>query len=212
MKDDSTGVDSSKSLKQTGAYIDLAPSLDNARLQIDYELQTALLIGMELLKILRHPLCYQGAPSQMAADITRLTVWMNFLFDQREHVANEGSEAKADAVKFLARGVCQKCRNANTEDRTNTNQDVAVPCWWRQVEFLHNCTRKLGIEMFQHCFPPSTLRGFPECLDRLGAVLRRQQQIMRSLRGGQSDVGIEFCRPDVCAKCGRMIEHKDYVP
>lgn len=203
-----------KTQKTAGKWVISSHLSSPTVLAIDYELQKALLLGIELLGISRHSHCDEKTFRQLADDIAKLAKWMSFLFGQRELVIIEGSRSKPDTVQFAMRPVCHKCKDANTQHLGNIiNQELKPlePCWSRQIEFLLSCTRTVGIEMFQHCIPPSTLRGFPECLDRLVAVLQRQQQIMQSVMGDQIGVEFEFARPDICAECGEAIEVKDYA-
>jgi hypothetical protein len=71
--------------------------------------------------------------------------WINFLIDQREHIAIEITEQRPDLVKLGGRVVCERCRKGakDNSSKTSGHEDSAPPPIWKtQLEFLLTFTKQ----------------------------------------------------------------------
>jgi len=177
-------------------------------LEVDHELQKAMYLAIELLKMLRR---FHRDPRQsppIRAEITAVAQWLNFLIEQREQIAVEPTEQRPDLVKLCGRVVCETCRKLAKDNRftTSAEEDSAPsPIWKTQLEFLLACTQRVGTELFAQDCASYSLRRFPDCLAKLMNALLRQRRYLASTGGGETKIAVEHCS-NACAECGQPIE------
>lgn len=174
--------------------------------EIDHELQKAMFVGIELLGMLRHFHHDPRQSAQIRAEITAVAHWINFLLDQREHIAIEIDTQRPDLVKLGGRIVCERCRKSAKDNRNASAQKDSAPppIWKTQLEFLLARTNKVGMELFEQECSSSSPRKFPDCLAKLANTLRRQRRYLASMGSGELRIEVEHCS-DSCAECGQPI-------
>src|ERR1035437_4190392 len=164
-------------------------------LQVDHELQRALYVAIEQLGMLLRVRHDPRQSAQLRAEITAGAQWIDFLFDQREDIAISANERKPDLFKLGGRVVCESCREeakANS-GRTGGHSDSApLPIWKTQVEFLVACTKRVGVELFEHDCASYNLRKFPECLAQLANALLRLRRCLPS-GAGEPRIEVKHC-------------------
>src|ERR1022692_4806114 len=100
--------------------------------EVDHELQKTMYVGIELLGMLRHFHHDPRQSSRIRADITAVAQWINFLINQREHIAIEMAKQKPDVVKLGGRIVCERCRKSSKDNRqASAHKDSAPPPIWK---------------------------------------------------------------------------------
>src|ERR1022692_4267361 len=181
--------------------------LDQTSSEIDHELQKAVYVGIELLGMLRHFHHDPRQSAQIRAEITAVAQWINFLIDQREHIAIEMINQRPDLVKLGGRVVCESCRKGakNNGSKTSGHEDSAPPPIWRtQLEFLLACTKRVGVELFEQDCASYNLRKFPSCLAKLMSALLRQRRCLLSMGAGETGIEVKH-RTKSCAERGQSI-------
>jgi hypothetical protein len=175
--------------------------------EVDHELQKAMYMAMEQLGMLRHLHIDRRHSPQIRADITALAQWIDFLINQREHMAIEIATLRPNVVKLEGRIVCERCRKgAKDNPKTSGREHSApLPIWKTQLEFLLACTHRVGAELFEQGCASSILKNFPDCLAKLSNTLRRQRRYLSSMGSGEMRIEVDHCS-DTCAECGQMID------
>ena len=181
--------------------------LDQTSSEIDHELQKAVYVGIELLGMLRHFHHDPRQSAQIRAEITAVAHWINFLLDQREHIAIERDTQRPDLVKLGGRIVCERCRKSAKDSRNaSAHKDSAPPpIWTTQLEFLLACTNKVGVELFEQECSSSSPREFPDCLAKLANTLQRQRRYLSSMGSGELRIEVDHYS-DSCVECGQAID------
>jgi hypothetical protein len=174
--------------------------------EVDHELQKAMYIAMEQLGMLRHFHNDRRHSAQIRADITALAQWIDFLINQREHMAIEIATLRPDIVKLEGRIVCERCRKGARENpKTSGREDSEPPPIWKtQLEFLLDCTKRVGVELFEQECVSYALRNFPDCLAKLTHTLLRQRRFLSSMGSGETTIEVRHCSGS-CAECGQPI-------
>lgn len=176
-------------------------------LEIDHELQKAMYVAIEQLGMLRH---FHHDPRQsphIRADIMAVAQWINFLIDQREHIATEITEQRPDLVKIRARVVCERCRKGAKDNRSKTSgqeESTPAPIWKTQLKFLLVCTKRVGVELFEQDCASYGLRKFPDCLAKLVSALLRQRRCLSSKGVEETNIEVKHLS-NSCAECGETI-------
>ena len=176
--------------------------------EVDHELQKAMYVAIEQLGMLwrfRHD---PRQSAQIRADITVVAQWINFLIDQREHIAIEITEQRPDLVKLGGRVVCERCRKGakDNSSKTSGHEDSAPPPIWKtQLEFLLTFTKRVGVKLFEQDCASCNLRKFPNCLSKLAHALLRQRQYLSSMGAGETRIEVEHYSAG-CAECGQPID------
>ena len=181
--------------------------LDQTSSEIDHELQKAMYVGIELLGMLRHFHHDPRQSAQIRAEITAVAQWINFLIDQREHIAIEMTNQRPDLVKLGGRVVCESCRKGAKDNgsKTSGHEDSAPPPIWKaQLEFLLACTKRVGVELFERNCASYNLRKFPDCLAKLANALLRLRRYLSSMGAGETRIEVEYSS-ESCAECGQPI-------
>src|ERR1019366_6440559 len=176
-------------------------------LEIDHELQKAMYVAIEQLGMLWHLHHDPRQSPQIRADITAVAQWINFLIDQREHIAIEITEQRPDLVKLGGRVVCERCRKGAKDNsgKTSGHEDSAPPPIWKtQLEFLLACTKRVGVELFEQDCASYNLRKFPDCLTKLVSALLRQRRCLSSMGAEETSIEVEHSS-NSCAECGQPI-------
>jgi hypothetical protein len=176
-------------------------------LKVDCDLQKAIYVAIELLGMLRRLPHDSRQSPQIRADITAVARWINFLIDQRNHIAIDSTKLRPDLVKLEARFVCERCRNGAKDNygKTSGHDDSAPPPTWKtQLEFLLACTKRVGLELFEQDCTSYNLRKFPVCLTNLANALLRLRQHLLSMDAGEMPIAVEP-PSDSCAECGQPI-------
>jgi len=173
-------------------------------LEVDRELQKAMYVAIELLKMLRRSHHHPRRSARIQAEITAVAQWTEFLFEQREHTAMEITGERPETVKLGGRLVCNKCRKSPNDYRRRTSArtgPVPSPIWKAQREFLLACTKIVSTEQFAQDCASCNLRNFPGCLAMLMKALRYFGPV------GVGETKIEVEHPsNVCALCGEPVE------
>ena len=176
-------------------------------LQVDHELQKALLVAIELVGMLRR---FHRDPRQstlIQREIAVVVHWVSFLIEQREHAAVEITEARPEVVKLSARVVCERCRTStkdNLERASSHEVPPPRPIWQTQLEFLLTCIRRVAVELFERDCATSHFERYPDCLGKLMNALLRQQRFLASMGAGQTKIEVQHSS-DRCAECGQPI-------
>jgi hypothetical protein len=176
-------------------------------LEVDHKLQKAMYVAMEQLQMLWRFYHDPRHSSQIRADITAVARWINFLLDQRDHIAIEITRQKPDLVKLGGRLVCETCRKDAKDNCSNSSHEDSAPApiWKMQLEFLLACTERVGTEVFEQDCSSYSLRNFPDCLTKLLSALLRQRRCLISSMGAR-ETGIEVDHgSNSCAECGQTI-------
>lgn len=176
-------------------------------LEVDQKLQKAMYVAMEQLKMLWHFHQDPRNSPQIRAEITAVARWINFLLDQRDHIAIEITKQKPDLVKLGGRLVCEACRKDAKDNCSNSRHEdsAAPPIWKMQLEFLLACTERVGAEVFEQDCSSSSLRNFPDCLTKLlSALLRQRRCLISSIGAGETGIQVDH-GSNSCAECGQTI-------
>jgi hypothetical protein len=176
-------------------------------LDVDHELQKAMYVAIEQLGMLRRFHRDPRQSPQIRADITAVAQWINFLFEQREHIVIEITEQRPDLVTLGGRVVCERCRKGARDNcsKTSGHEDSAPPPIWKaQLEFLLACTKRVGVELFERNCASYNLRKFPDCLAKLANALLRLRRYLSSMGAGETRIEVEYSS-ESCAECGQPI-------
>jgi hypothetical protein len=183
-------------------------NIGSDQLEVDPELQKAMYVAIEQLGMLRCLHHDARQSPQIRADITAVARWINFLIDERKHVALEISERRSEGMKLGGRFLCESCVKRATDNYSKTSgQEVSAPppIWKTQLEFLLVCTKRVGVELFEQDCASYNLRKFPDCLAKLANVLLRLHRYLSSMGAGEMRMGVEPI-PDSCDECGQPID------
>ena len=181
--------------------------------EIDHELQKAMLVVIELLKMLRRPHHDARQASQIGADVTAVAQWIDFLLGQRANIAIEMRKQGTDLVKFGARMVCESCRKSpkvNSDNTSGQEDSAPPPIWSTQLTFLLACMKRVGLEMFQHDCASYTPRKFSTCLAKLAQTLLRLRRCLPATKAGEQRIEVKHSS-HACAECGRPIPPPEAV-
>jgi hypothetical protein len=192
--------------RRTGGFGEPSILSNQTWLEVDHQLQKAMYVTIEQLRMLRHFHHDPRQSPQIQADITAVAQWINFLIDQREHIAIEMTNQRPDLVKLGGRVVCESCRKGAKDNgsKTSGHEDSAPPPIWRtQLEFLLACTKRVGVELFEQDCASYNLK-FPACLAKLVSALLRQRRCLSSMAAGETRIEVKHCS-DSCAECGQPI-------
>ena len=190
--------------------------IDPNLLELDHELQKAMYVAIELLRMLRRFHRDPRQYPQIRADITAVAQWINFLTEQREYIAIAATEQRPDLVKLGGRLVCERCRKGARDNRDeNSAQEDSTsppPIWKTQLEFLLARTKTVGMEIFAQECASYNLRQFPTCLAKLTNALIRLQRYLVHMGAAETKIEVEH-HSHTCAECGQTIElASDTVP
>jgi hypothetical protein len=195
------------SARRTGGSIEPGILSNQSWSEVDHELQKAMYVAIEQLGMLRHLHHDPRQSPQIEVEITAVAQWINFLADQREHIAIEITKQRPDLVKFGGRVVCERCRKGAKDhcSKTSGHEDSAPPPIWKtQLEFLLACAKRVGVELFEQECASYNLRKFPGCLAKLVSALLRQRRCLMSVGPGEPRIEVEH-RSASCAECGEPI-------
>jgi|SRR5208282_1959409 hypothetical protein len=174
---------------------------------VDHKLQKAMYVASEQLGMLRHIYHDPRQSPQIRAEITAVAQWINFLIDQREHIAIEITKQRPDLVKLGGRVVCETCGKRARDNRGKASgheSSVPPPIWKTQLEFLLACAERVGVELFEQDCAFYNLGKFPDCLAKLVSALLRQRRCLLSMGAGETRIEVEHCSIS-CAECGQPI-------
>ena len=179
-------------------------------LELDHELQKAMYVAIELLRMLGRFHRDPRRHLQIGADITAVAQWLSFLTAQREHMAIVTTEQRPDLVKLGGRLVCETCRKGAryNRDRTSAQEDSTSlpPIWKAQLEFLLACTKSVGMEVFAQDCALGISQQFPDCLANLTNTLLRMRRYLEPTDGGGLQIEVEHLDDRTCAECGQVVE------
>jgi hypothetical protein len=193
--------------RRTGVSSETSILSNQSWSEVDHELQKAMYVAIEQLGMLRHLHHDPRQSPQIEVEITAVAQWINFLVDQREHIAIEITKQRPDLVKLGGRVVCESCRKGAKDhcSKTSGHEDSAPPPIWKtQLEFLLACTKRVGVELFERDCASYNLRNFPDCLTKLLSVLLRPRRCLSSMEAGETSIEVEHSSSS-CAECGQPI-------
>jgi hypothetical protein len=193
--------------RRTGASRETGVLSDLTWLKVDFDLQKVMYVAIELLGMLRWLHHDARQSPQIRADITAVARWINFLMDQREHIACEIAEPRPEVAKLKGRFLCEKCMKCAKDNYGKTvGYEVSAPppIWKTQLDFLLACTERVGVELFEQDCASCDLRKFPDCLAKLANAALRLRRYLSSMGAGEMRMGVEPF-PDSCDECGQPI-------